>query len=98
MSAAPRPAGDLLVEARLARFPPSRYMGSKQAILPFLHRVFRELPFATALDAFSGSAAVGYLLKAMGKTVISNDFLALAYHTANACVANNGVRLAPEAA
>ena len=97
MTTQPLTVDDLCLDARLARFPTSRYMGSKQAILPFLHGVLRELPFATTLDAFSGSAAVGYLLKAMGKTVICNDFLAIAYHTANACVANNTVWLMPEA-
>jgi DNA adenine methylase len=95
MTAIASAVGDPLLAARLSHFPSSRYMGSKQALLPFLHGVLRELPFETALDAFSGSAAVAYLLKAMGKTVITNDFLAIAYHTANACVANNTVRLPP---
>lgn len=86
--AAPLTVEDFFLDARLAHFPTSRYMGSKQAILPFLHRVLSELPFDTALDAFSGSAAVAYLLKAMGKAVVTNDFLTMAFHTANACVAN----------
>jgi DNA adenine methylase len=68
-------------------------MGSKHSILPFLYRHLAQLEFDTVLDAFSGSAAVSYLLKAMGKQVTSNDFLTFAYHTANACVANNSTRL-----
>jgi DNA adenine methylase len=97
MTAAPPSLGDRALAERLGRFPTSRYMGSKQAVLPFLHGVLRALPFETALDAFSGSGAVSYLLKAMGKTVISNDFLAIAHHTARACVANGRARLAAEA-
>lgn len=68
-------------------------MGSKQAIVPAIHRVLAGLEFETALDAFSGSGAVAYLLKAMGKTVICNDLLAIAYHTAAACVVNEELSL-----
>jgi DNA adenine methylase len=71
-------------------------MGSKQAILPFLRRVFSGIEFRTCLDAFSGSAAVSYLLKAMGKAVVANDFLRFCYHTANGFVANGRERLATE--
>jgi adenine-specific DNA methylase len=83
------------IDEHLARFPSSRYMGSKQALLPFLRQVLQDLPFTTALDAFSGSAAVSYLLKAMGKAVTCNDYLAIAYHTARACVANSDRHLTP---
>ncbi len=88
--------GDELIDSRLACFPTSRYMGSKQAILPFIHGVVKDLPFESALDAFSGSGAVGYLFKAMGKAVTCNDFLHFAYHTADACVANSRECLEPE--
>ena len=80
---------DPIMDLQLARFPSSRYMGSKQAILPFLYRILSSLEFDTALDAFSGSSVVSYLLKVMGKSVTSNDFLTFCYHTANASVANN---------
>ena len=43
MIAAPLTLHELCLEARLAHFPTSRYMGSKQAILPFLHQVLRVL-------------------------------------------------------
>jgi len=76
-----------------ARYPQFRIMGSKHKLLPWFHKVFCELKFETALDAFSGSGCVAYLLKAMGKTVIANDFLQFAYHIANGLVANPGVKL-----
>jgi len=88
--------GDNQIDGQLSRFPSSRYMGSKQAILPFLHSVFRELEFDTVLDAFSGSAVVSYLLKCMGKSVTSNDFLTFCYHTARACVANSNLFLSED--
>lgn len=89
-------SNDLVVDTQLSRFPGSRYMGSKQAILPDLFRVFSALEFTTALDAFSGSAIVSYLLKTMGKSVTSNDFLNFSFHTANACIANDRTLLLPD--
>src|SRR5438094_8530593 len=72
-----------------ATFPPTRFMGSKQGILPHIWDAVKHLPFNTVLDAFSGSGCVSYKFKSEGKAVISNDFLKYAYHTANALVANN---------
>src|SRR3712207_77655 len=84
------------LDAQLAKFPSSRYMGSKHAILPFIYKATKGLAFDTVLDAFSGSAAVSYLFKAVGKSVTSNDFLHFSYHTANACIANNDVALSDD--
>lgn len=84
------------INTQLALFPSSRYMGSKHAILPFIYEVIKGLEFRTVLDAFSGSGAVSYLLKTMGKSVTSNDFLSFCFHTAQACVANNSEHLSTE--
>src|SRR5437016_2366604 len=84
------------VNAQLALFPSSRYMGSKHAILPFIYEVMKDLEFNTVLDACSGSGAVSYLLKSMGKAVSSNDFLRFCYHTAQAYVANDSELLSEE--
>jgi DNA adenine methylase len=84
------------VNAQLTLFPSSRYMGSKHAILPFIYEVMKDIEFNTVLDACSGSGAVSYLLKSMGKNVTSNDFLRFCYHTAQACVANNSEQLSEE--
>jgi DNA adenine methylase len=70
-------------------------MGSKHQVLPFLYRHFSALEFNTVLDAFSGSGAVSYLLKAMGKSVTANDFMHFSYHTARASIANSTVKLSP---
>lgn len=79
------------IDVQLQRFPSSRYMGSKHAILPFLYATLKGRKFETVLDAFSGSAAVSYLFKAMGKSVTSNDFLRFSFHTAQACIANSSI-------
>ncbi len=79
--------------ARVADFPQLRYMGSKYRLLPWLHDILAELPFKSALDAFAGSACVGYLFKAMGKRVVANDFLEFSYQIAQAAIANSEHRL-----
>ena len=93
---APLSFSDESVSRQMSRFPTSRYMGSKHAVLPFLHDQLEGVKFKTVLDAFSGSGSVGYLLKCMGKSVTCNDFLNFAYHTANAAVANSQDLLCPE--
>jgi adenine-specific DNA-methyltransferase len=76
-----------------AHYPQLRIMGSKHRLLPWIHEILTELNFATALDAFSGSGCVSYLLKAMGKTVVANDFLRFAYHLVHGLTVNPGVKL-----
>ena len=48
-------------------YPQLRFMGSKFRLLPWINDVLSDLRFETALDAFSGSGCVSYLLKTMGK-------------------------------
>src|SRR6266699_597736 len=69
-------------------YPPTRFMGSKQGILPAIWDAVKHLPFTTVLDAFSGSGCVSYMFKGQGKAVIANDFLKYCYHMFNALVAN----------
>ena len=63
------------IVAKAQTFPRLRYMGSKYRLLPHLERVFAEIGGETAVDAFSGSGVVSYLLKVQGFEVTSNDFL-----------------------
>jgi DNA adenine methylase/adenine-specific DNA-methyltransferase len=79
--------------AKVRGLPPLRFMGSKQRLLPWLFDVLHRLDFETVLDAFSGSGAVAYLLKAMDRTVTANDTLNFSCMIARATVENNGVRL-----
>ena len=64
--------------------PRMRYMGSKHRLLPWLHAELVRLDFTSALDAFSGSGAVAWLLKSMGKRVTTNDYLRFATEIARA--------------
>ena len=74
-------------------FPNTKFMGSKQAILPFIVDQAQKLKFKTVLDAFSGSGCVAYAFKQMGAQVQANDMLRFSFHTARATVQNNAVRL-----
>ncbi|MGQ0838346.1 DNA adenine methylase [Actinokineospora sp.] len=79
--------------ARTAAFPRLRYMGSKYRLAPHLAEVFVELGGHTALDAFSGSGVVSYLLKSLGYQVTSNDFLNFPSIICRAAVVNQTVQL-----
>lgn len=81
---------------RVGEFPRLRYMGSKYRLVPGLARVFSELGGRTALDAFSGSGVVSYLLKTLGYQTTSNDFLAFPSVIARATVVNQDQVLSAE--
>jgi len=93
ISVLPAAARPLDPFGRVSLFPQLRYMGSKYRLLPWIHSVLSGLRFESALDAFSGSGCVGYLLKVMGKEVTTNDFLEFAYLAAEATVANGSAQL-----
>lgn len=75
---------------RVRDFPQIRFMGSKFRLLPWIYTVLSDLSFESAGDAFSGSGCVGYLFKAMGKRVVTNDFMNLGTTLAKALVENPG--------
>jgi adenine-specific DNA-methyltransferase len=81
---------------RVQAFPRLRYMGSKYRLVPQLAQVFVEADAKTALDAFSGSGVVSYLLKTLGHQVTANDFLAFPAAIAQATVVNQTTRLTDE--
>ena len=76
-----------------ARFPPTRYQGSKRKLLGWIWEQTRDLPFDTVLDAFGGTGAVSYLFKSHGKLVTYNDLLAFNHHVGTALIENDGQTL-----
>ena len=82
--------------SRLAEFPRLRYMGSKYRLVPHLAEVFGEVRGVTALDAFSGSGVVSYLLKTLGYQVTANDFLTFPAAITRATVVNQDETLTGE--
>ncbi len=81
---------------RMETYPLMRYMGSKYKLIPWFYEAFSELEFESALDAFSGSGVVSYLLKSMDKRVFSNDFLNFPSTISRALIENNSVFLEEE--
>jgi DNA adenine methylase/adenine-specific DNA-methyltransferase len=71
-------------------------MGSKYRLLPALAEVFAQVGGRTALDPFSGSGVVAYILKALGYRTTARDYLKFPTAVAHASCVNQGVLLAPE--
>lgn len=83
----------LAAAAQLSNYPHMRYMGSKYRLVLTLADVFRQLGGKTALDPFSGSGVVSYLLKAQGYEVSSRDYLNFPVTLAKAACANQNQQL-----
>jgi DNA adenine methylase len=79
--------------AQVQLFPQTRYMGSKSKLLPQLWSVFSQLQFDSALDLFSGTGIVGYMLKAHAKQVTSNDYMVMSATMAKATIENPNTKL-----
>lgn len=63
------------VASLIARFPKTRYYGSKRRLLDWIYHALKDLPFNTVLDGFGGTASVSLLFKMMGKEVTFHDGL-----------------------
>lgn len=86
------------IPEQVEKFPSTRWMGSKSKLLPYLTEVIRRFEFESAIDLFSGSGIVSYMLKSLGKKVISNDYMSLAATYSKAMIENNSVRLSDDRA
>jgi len=88
LRAVPRPLPE-----QAAKYPSTRYMGAKSKLLPQLWDIASHFKFQSAIDLFSGSGIVGYMLKSQGKSVVSNDYMAMSHVFAKASIENNDVVL-----
>ena len=83
---------------QVSRFPSTRFMGSKSKLISEIWNVASQFSFHTVADLFSGSGVVGYLFKAQGKAVISNDYMAMSAVFAKAMIENSSKTLPAEEA
>lgn len=83
---------------QVSYYPPTRFMGSKSKLLSEIWAVASQFNVDTVVDLFSGSGVVGYMFKAHGKAVISNDYMAMSATFTKAMVENNAVTLPMEEA
>ena len=81
---------------QVSAYPPTRFMGSKSKLLSEIWSVASQFKVNTVVDLFSGSGIVGYMFKAQGKAVISNDYMAMSATFAKAMIENNSVTLPTE--
>ena len=79
-------------------YPTTRFMGSKNKLLPEIWSIASQFNFETAIDLFSGSGIVGYMFKANNKRVISNDYMHMSSAFTKAMVENNNIKLELEEA
>lgn len=77
---------------------PLPYVGNKKKLSYVIYDILlkHDLDFNCVLDAFSGSASMAYLFKAMGKKVIANDILQYAHANAVTLVVNEKTKLTSE--
>ena len=83
---------------QVSAYPPTRFMGSKSKLLSEIWSVASQFNVDTVVDLFSGSGIVGYMFKAQGKSVISNDYMAMSATFTKAMIENNTVTLPLEEA
>lgn len=85
------------LDPQVWKFPPTRFMGSKERLLPSLWAQIGPFNPKSVLDLCSGSGVVSYMLKAQGCRVVSNDYMAMATTIARALIANNHTKLSQAA-
>ncbi len=83
---------------QVSAYPPTRFMGSKSKLLSEIWSVASQFNVDTVVDLFSGSGIVGYMFKAQGESVISNDYMAMSATFTKAMIENNTVTLPLEEA
>lgn len=86
------------LSAQTKKYPATRYMGSKNKLLAEIWAVASQFEFDTAIDLFSGSGIVSYMLKSHGKAVVSNDYMVMASTFAKAMIENNHITLSSDEA
>jgi len=80
-------------QEQLKKYPPTRFMGSKNKIIQPIQQAITSQQCERVLDLFSGSGIVSYMLKTCGKQVISNDYMAFSALLGKALIENSKVIL-----
>lgn len=80
----------------VAKFPSTRYQGSKHKFVDWIWESIKDLPFYSALDAFGGTGSVAFRLKEKGKKVTYNDILPFNSIIGRALIENSNTILAEE--
>ena len=81
------------LSSQVSAYPPTRFMGSKNKLLTQIWDIASQFEFNTAVDLFAGSGIVGYMFKSQGKSVISNDYMAMSATFSKAMIENSSITL-----
>ncbi|GGN61611.1 Dam family site-specific DNA-(adenine-N6)-methyltransferase [Oceanobacillus indicireducens] len=81
------------ISKEMEKFPPTRFMGSKEKLLGYIWGIASQFKFESVLDLFSGSGVVSYMFKTQNKQVLSNDYMSFSSNITKALVENNHVVL-----
>lgn len=76
-----------------AKFPSTRYQGSKQKFADWIWECIKHIPFHSALDAFGGTGCISFRLKEEGKSVTYNDILPFNSIIGKAIIENSNIIL-----
>ena len=76
-------------DKQMKMYPPTRFMGSKNKLLPEIWGVSSRFQFNSVLDLFSGSGVVSYMYKVHGKKVFSNDYMSMCCTFSKAMIENS---------
>jgi adenine-specific DNA-methyltransferase len=76
-----------------AKFPSTRYQGSKLKLVNWIWDNISSLEFDTCLDAFGGTGAVAYRFKQENKQVTYNDSLKFNARIGQALIENSSIHL-----
>ena len=79
-----------------AKFPTTRYQGSKSKLVDWIIESVKGIKINTILDAFGGTGVVGYNFKKLGKKVVYNDIMAFNSMIATAIIGNKDTVLSEE--
>ena len=76
-----------------AKFPSTRYQGSKQKFVDWIWQCIKDISFHTVLDAFGGTGSIAYKMKEEEKKVTYNDILPFNHIIGKALIENDSVLL-----
>lgn len=72
----------------VAKFPSTRYQGSKQKFVDWIWDCVKDMHFYSVLDAFGGTGSVSFRFKEEGKKVTYNDILPFNHIIGKALIEN----------
>lgn len=78
---------------QVAKYPKTRFMGSKNKLVSQIWGLASQFEFDSVIDLFAGSGIVSYMFKSQGKSVISNDYMAMSASFTKAMIENNTTTL-----